>query len=73
MKSLLDTISVECPRCGNQTMKEIRWLHAHAHWTCERCNGWLQFNLNELDKFVRDEADNFRSKFRLKKYPEEPL
>ena len=68
-------IRVTCPRRKNKTEKEIGWLHQHVRWPCENpiCAGWLHFNLNELDKFARDEATNFGSEFRLKKFPEEPL
>jgi hypothetical protein len=68
-------VRVVCPRCGNETQKEIGWLHEYAQWPCENpvCRGGLQLNLNDLDAFVRTEAVHHGGRFLLKKYPEEPL
>ncbi len=66
-------VTTVCPDCKNETAKEIAWLHSHAHWTCESCGRWLQFNLNKLDEFVRHDAHKFGSKFRLIRYPEDSL
>ena len=73
MSDLSKLVVVECPRCFNRTQKEVRWLQAHAHWVCERpsCGGRMQGNLNELDKFLKEEAGNFGATYRPKRYPED--
>lgn len=70
-----DLMLVVCPRCGKETKEEIGRLQGYTLFRCSNvvCNGWLQYNLNELNEFVRDELGNFGSKFRLKRYPEDTL
>jgi len=63
-------ITVSCPHCRKQFSKQIGWLKAQGHFKCS-CGRLLEYNYDQLLKFLREEAAYADAKFVLSPSPKE--
>jgi hypothetical protein len=58
-------INVVCPNCGKKFKERVGRLHDVAAFR-HACGAWVECDLNELDKFVRKQANDALAQFRLR-------
>ena len=58
-------INVVCPNCGKEFKETIRRLQENAAFR-HVCGAAVECDLNELDKFLREQAQDAFAKFRLR-------
>jgi hypothetical protein len=62
-----DAITVVCGKCGAKFQQQIGWLQEHHLVMCTApgCGAVLETDLNKLDVFLLDEAENDLAYLRL--------